>query len=181
MNIWNIDAWQRQRYLTYAESCFFMSLSDKYLICLIALCCYRISLPPWYPLSDLKEITSPSPLRTFLKENSIEEITPPCNAINTCILYRLCFKQHGLLLEDLIGYTHASFHHVATFSCRNIAFHTWWLRCNSLRSKWPKTFCGRCMHIVPTVPLMWHIRIYTRKWAFHMIIQNLSRGWRSYM
>ena len=29
MNIWNIDAWQRQQYLTYADSCFFMSLSDE--------------------------------------------------------------------------------------------------------------------------------------------------------
>ena len=29
MNIWNIVAWQRQKYLTSAESCYFMSLSDK--------------------------------------------------------------------------------------------------------------------------------------------------------
>ena len=29
MNIWNIDAWQRQKYLTPAVSCYFMSLSDK--------------------------------------------------------------------------------------------------------------------------------------------------------
>ena len=29
MNIWNIDAWQSQNYLTSADSCYFMSLSDK--------------------------------------------------------------------------------------------------------------------------------------------------------
>ena len=29
MNIWNIDAWQRQKYLTPAVSCYFVSLSDK--------------------------------------------------------------------------------------------------------------------------------------------------------
>ena len=29
MNIWNIDAWQRQKYLTSAESCYFRSLSDR--------------------------------------------------------------------------------------------------------------------------------------------------------
>ena len=29
MNIWNIEAWQRQKYLTPAVSCYFMSLSDK--------------------------------------------------------------------------------------------------------------------------------------------------------
>ena len=35
------------------------------------------------------------------------EITPPCYAINTCILYRLCFKRFGFLKEHLIGYTQA--------------------------------------------------------------------------
>ena len=29
MNIWSIDAWQRQKYLTSAVACYFMSLSDK--------------------------------------------------------------------------------------------------------------------------------------------------------
>ena len=29
MTIWNIDAWQRQKYLSLAVSCYFMSLSDK--------------------------------------------------------------------------------------------------------------------------------------------------------
>ena len=29
MNIWNIDAQQRKKHLTSAESCYFVSLSDK--------------------------------------------------------------------------------------------------------------------------------------------------------
>ena len=29
MIIWNIGAWQRQKYLSLAVSCYFMSLSDK--------------------------------------------------------------------------------------------------------------------------------------------------------
>ena len=68
------------------------------------------------------------------------EITPPCYAINTCILYRLRFKQHGFLTEGLIGYTHANFRHATTFGCRNIAFQIWWLPCNPHRRRWPKTF-----------------------------------------
>ena len=73
------------------------------------------------------------------------EITPPCYGINTWILYRLYFKLHGFLKKDLIGYTHASFRHASTFGCRNIAFQIWWIPCNPHRSKWPKTFCGRCI------------------------------------
>ena len=38
----------------------------------MVLYCYRSSLPPWYPLSNLKGITSLSPLKTFLKANSTE-------------------------------------------------------------------------------------------------------------
>ena len=206
MNIWNIDVWQRKNYLTSAESCYFMSLSDK-LSCLLDSitllsqitlhwrhnepdgvsnhqprdcllnCLFRCrskktsklratglcaenspgtgefpaqkasnaenvsiwwrhhALQPSYPLSNSKEITSLSPLKTFLKANSTEtyEITPPYYAINTCILHRLCFNKHAFLKEDLIGYTHANFHQI------------WWLPCNPHRSKWPKTFCGRCI------------------------------------
>ena len=29
MTIWNMDAWQRQKYLSSAVSCYFMSLLDK--------------------------------------------------------------------------------------------------------------------------------------------------------
>ena len=49
------------------------------------------------------------------------EITPPCYAINTCILYRLCFKQHGLHKKDLIGYTHANLRHATAFGCQLIS------------------------------------------------------------
>ena len=78
------------------------------------------------------------------------ESTPPCYAINTCILYWLCFKQHGFINEDLIGCTHAKCRHAMTFGCRNIAFHIRCLPCNPHRSKWPKTFCGRCTYEVET-------------------------------
>ena len=79
------------------------------------------------------------------------EISAPSNAINSCILYRLTFKEHGFLREDLIGYIHANFHHATRYVCWNIAFQIWWLPCNPHRSKWPKTFCGQCMYIVSIV------------------------------
>ena len=106
MIIWNMDAWQTQQYLSSAVSCISCHFQIKYLICLIALSYYRRSLPPWYPLPNLKEITSLSPLKTFLKASSnrnMYEVTPPCYVINICILYRLYFKQHGFLKEELIG------------------------------------------------------------------------------
>ena len=70
------------------------------------------------------------------------EITLPCYVMNICILSRLNFKQHGYLKDELIGYTHANFHHTTTFGCRNIAFQIWRLPCNPHRSEWPKTFLG---------------------------------------
>ena len=70
MNIWNIDAWPRQKSLPRQSHVISLYFQIKYLICLIVLYCYRRSLPLWYPLSNLKEITSLSPLETFLKANS---------------------------------------------------------------------------------------------------------------
>ena len=117
-----------------------------YIICLIVLCCYRRSLPPWYPLSNLKEITSLPPLKTFLIQGEFNwnmyEITLPYYVINICTLYHLYSKQHGFLKEEIMGYTHAHFHHATTFSCRYIAFQIWWLPCNPHRCEWPKTFWG---------------------------------------
>ena len=143
---WDIRSQWTFKITTPDRFMLFISLSEKnYLICSIVFCCYRRSLPPWCPLTDVKEITSLSKLKTFLKANSTE-ITPPCYALNTCILYQLCFKQHGFLKGDLIGYTHANFRHATTFGCRNIAFQIWWLPYNPHESKWPKTFCGRCIY-----------------------------------
>ena len=74
----------------------------------------------------------PSTIEDILKGESNwnrYEIIPPCYAINTCILYRLCFERHGFLLEDLIGCTDTNFHHATTFGARNITFQIWWLPC----------------------------------------------------
>ena len=145
MNIWHIDTWQRQTYLTSAVSCIFMSLSDKvsYLLdsitlllqiiaCMISTINFEINILP-FTIEDI--------LKGEFNWN-MHEITPPCHVIYICILYRLYFKQHGFLKEEFTGYTHANFHHATTFGCGNIAFQIWWLPCNPHRSEWPKTFLG---------------------------------------
>ena len=151
MNIWNINAWQRQKYLTSAESCYFMSLSDKvsYLLDSIILLSQIIATM----ISTIKFernnllFTTEDILKGEFNWNTYDN-TPPCYVINICILYRLYFKQYGFLKEELTGYTHANFHHATTFSCRNIAFQIWWLSCNPHRCEWPKTFLGRCIEKV---------------------------------
>ena len=40
---------------------------------------------------------------------SMYEITPPCYVMNICMMYRLYFKQHDFLKEELLGYTHPIF------------------------------------------------------------------------
>ena len=130
MDIWNIDAWQRQKYLTPAVSCYFMSFSDKisYLLDSIMLLSQIIATM----ISTVKferynlPFTGEDILKGEFKWN-IYEITSPCYIINICILYRLYFKELGFLKEELIEYTHANLHHATTFGCRNIAFQIWWL------------------------------------------------------
>ena len=143
MNIWNIDAWQKQKYLTSAVSCYFMSLSDKVSYLLDSIMLLSQIIATMISIVKFEKNNLPFPIEDILKGEfnwNMYEITPPCYVINICILYRLYFKQHGFLKEEIIGYTHANFHHATTFGCRNIAFQIWWLPCNPHRSEWPKTF-----------------------------------------
>ena len=149
MAIWNIDAWQGQKYLSSAVACYFMSLSDKvsYLLDSIMLLSQIIATMISTAKFERNKLS-------FTIEHSLKgefnwnmyEITPPCYVINICILYRLYFEQHGFRKDELIGYTHANFHYTTTFGCRNIAFQIWWLPCNPHGSEWPKTFWRRCIH-----------------------------------
>ena len=144
MNIWNKEAWQRQKYLTPAVSCYFMSLSDKLSYLLDSIMLLSQIIATMISTVKFKRNNLPFTIEDILKGEfnwNMYEITPPCYVINTCILYRLYFK-HGFLKKALIGYTHANFHHATTFGCRNIALQIRWSPCNLHRSEWPKTFWG---------------------------------------
>ena len=124
MYIWNIEAWQRQKYLTPAVSCYFMSLSDKVSYLLDSIMLLTQIITSMISTVKFKRHKLPFTIEDILKGEfnwNMYEITPPCYVINICIVYRLYFKQHGFLKEELIGYTHANFHHATTFGCRNIA------------------------------------------------------------
>ena len=138
MNIWNIDVWQRQKYLTPAVSCYFMSLSDKVSYLLNSIMLLSQIIGTTISTVKFERNILPFTIEDIIKGEfnlNMYEITPPCYVINISILYRLYFKQKNFLKEELIGYTHANFHHATTFGCRNIAFPIWWLPCNPHRSE----------------------------------------------
>ena len=102
MTIWNIDAWRRQKYLTPAVSCYFMSLSDKVshlLDCMMLLSQIIASMISTvrFERNNL-HFTIEDILKGELNWN-VYEITPPRYAIDKCMLYRLYFKEHGFLKE----------------------------------------------------------------------------------
>ena len=100
MNIWNIDVWPRQKYLTPAVSCYFMSLSDKifYLLDSIVLLSQIIAIMISTVKSERNNLSFT--IEDILKGEfnwNMHEITPPFYVINICILYRLHFKQNDFL------------------------------------------------------------------------------------
>ena len=68
-NILNIDAWQRQKYLTPAVSCYFMSLSDKVSNLLDSILLLSQIIATMISTVKFESITSLSPLKTFFKAN----------------------------------------------------------------------------------------------------------------
>ena len=127
MNIWNVDAWLRQRYLTLAVSCYFMSLSDKVSNLLYSTMLLSQITATMISTVKFERNNLPFTIEDILKGEfnwNMYEITPPCYVINICIFNQLYFKQHGFLKDELIGYTRTNLHHATTFGCRNIAFQT---------------------------------------------------------
>ena len=92
MNICNIDVWQRQKYLYSAESCYFMSLSDKlsYLVDRIMLLSQIIATM----ISTVKceKIISLSPLKSLT-----------ANSTQTCMtLHRRVVQQIHVYCSDYV-------------------------------------------------------------------------------
>ena len=129
VNIWKRDVWPRQKYLTPAVSCHFMSLSSKisYLLDSIVLLSQIIATMISTVKAERNNLSFT--IKDILKGEfnwNMYETTPPCYVINTCTLYRLCFKQNNFRMEELIEYSLANFYHATTFGRRNIAFQIWW-------------------------------------------------------
>ena len=64
MNIWSVDPNKGKSTLTRPNDVITCQFQISYLICLLVLCCYRRIGSPKYSLSNLKLITSLSPLKT---------------------------------------------------------------------------------------------------------------------
>ena len=150
MNIWNKDAWQRQNTSPRQNHVISCHFQINYLIWLIVFCCYRRSLPPWYPLSNLiwKKKNTLSPLKAFLKANLTETrlklhrqviqwIHVYCNdyVLNNMVFFR------RILLDTLMQICTMLRHLVAEISGfkfdNNSVIRT---GASDL-----KLFCGRCM------------------------------------
>ena len=115
MNIWNIEAWQRQKYLTSAVSFHFMSLSDVVTYLLDSIMLLSQIIATIISIVKFERHNLPYTIEDILKGEfnwNIYEITPPCYVIIKCKLYRLYFKQHGFLKKEVFGYTRANFHYI---------------------------------------------------------------------
>ena len=88
MNLWNIDAWQRQKYLTSAVSCYFMSLSDKVSYLLNSIMLLSQIIATMISIVIFERDNPPFTIEDILKGEfnwNMYEITPPCYVINICI------------------------------------------------------------------------------------------------
>ena len=105
MNIWNKDAWQRQKCLTSAVSCYFMSFSDKVSYLLDSIMLLSQIIATMISTAKFERNNLPFTIEDILKGEfnwNMNEITPPCYVINICISYRLYFSQHDFFKKSLL-------------------------------------------------------------------------------
>ena len=96
MNILNIDARQRQKYLSSTVSCYFMLLSDKVSYLLDSIILLSQIIAYMIPTVPFERNNLPFTFEDILKGEfswNMYKITPPCHVIHICILYRLYCKQ----------------------------------------------------------------------------------------
>ena len=102
INIWNIDARQRQKYLTPAVSCYFMSLSDKVCYLLDSIMLLSQVIATMISTVKFERNNLPFTIEDIVKGEfncNMYEITQPCYVMSICILYRIYFKQCDFLKE----------------------------------------------------------------------------------
>ena len=105
MSIWNIEAWQRQKYLSPAVSCYFMSLSDKVSYLLDSFMLLSQIIATMIATVKFKRNNPPFTIEDILEGEcnwNMYEITPPCYVINICILYRLDLNNMVFLRNSLL-------------------------------------------------------------------------------
>ena len=144
--MWNVDAQQMQTYhIWVVEFCYFMSVSNKISYLLISIMLVSqdkivIMFTVKFKLNNIV-FTIKEVFKVHLK-NELNYTIGLCNGYMYISLFG--FGRQGYHLKKLVAHNRAKIQH-PTFLCRDIAFRIWCLLGNSHWSKWPKTFCGRCI------------------------------------
>ena len=107
MTIWNIDAWQRQKYISLAVSCYFVSLLDKVSYLLDSIILLSQIIATMISTAKFERNNLPFTIENILKAEinwNMYEITPPCYVINNfyspCTLLNNAFPIHILDILD---------------------------------------------------------------------------------
>ena len=90
MNIWNIDARQRQKHLTSTVLCYFMSHSDRVSYRLDSIIMLSQIIATMISTVKFERNNLPFTIENVLKGEfnwNMHKITPPCYVINICILH----------------------------------------------------------------------------------------------
>ena len=88
MDIWNVDVWQKQKYLTLAGSCYFMSLSDKVSYLLDSIMLLSQIIATMISSVEFEINNLPLTIEDILKSEfnwKMYEITLQCYVMNMCI------------------------------------------------------------------------------------------------
>ena len=89
MNIWNIDAWQRLKYLSPAVPCYFMSFSDKVSYLPDSIMLLSQIIATMISTVKFERNNLPFTIEEILKGAfnwNMYEIRPPCHVINMYIV-----------------------------------------------------------------------------------------------
>ena len=138
MNIWNVDAQQRQKDPTWTGLCYVMSVSRKLFYLLVSLMLLSQDRVTIILTVKFKINNTAFAIKGSFEGQSIwnfDWIIPLHYAINICILFE-CVLDDCYLAKDLLAYNQAKFHHLTT-CWRDIVFRIWCLPSNSYWRKWP--------------------------------------------
>ena len=146
MDIWNVDARQEQKWLTWAELCYLKSISNTlfYPLVSIMLLSHNRVTTTFTIKFEINNITSTikDSCEGYVNQNT-NEIAPSDYAMDICIFHWLSLAQKYVLLKDLVAHNQEKKISILWHLVGDISH----FQCdaNHVILKWPKTFCGRCM------------------------------------